>query len=117
TLALLLQLFLHLDLALLLAPAFPGGLNTLAPGLDGRFSFPAGVEDVAQVIVNLDVLAGLVLNRLEHYALGLLEFLLLEQDPAQAIEIGAVVAVLVGLHTGIGLAPLAVEIKGLADQL
>ena len=71
--------------------------------------------NVGQVVEDLDVLPILLLDGEQELLLGFLVVLLLEEDPAEAVEVGGVVLVLVGRQLGVGFALLAVLVERLAD--
>src|SRR5207249_1918285 len=86
----LLDLVFDRALTLLVAAAFAEVLQSLAPRLDGGVALAELDQDIAEVIVDLQVLRVLVLNRLHENLLGFLVILLLVKDPAEAVEVGAV---------------------------
>src|SRR5437016_2195966 len=87
-----LELLQHLGLELLVALAWPGDGGALLPGRDRLGLFAQGHEHVAEVVVDLDVLSLPGLAGLDEVGLALLCLALLEQHPAEAVQVRGVVA-------------------------
>ena len=85
--------FSTIGLAFLIASSLRGDFEAALPGFRRGVAFAEDYVDIAEVIENLDVLRRLVFERLEQILLGFLILLLLEQHPAKAVEIGAVVVI------------------------
>jgi len=101
----------------LIAAAVGRVLQPLFPRTNGRFTIAQRYADIAEVIVDLDVLCRLVLDReLERFA-GLGKQFLLELQPAQAVQVGAVAVIRLRIVLRVLLAFLQVQLERLLDQL
>src|ERR1700677_2874652 len=87
----LLQLLFDGAFQFLIAPAVGCDFKALLPGLTGRLDVAQGQARVGEVVVDFDVLGGLVLEGLLQDFPGLAIALLAKQHPAETVQVGAVV--------------------------
>src|SRR5260370_1299245 len=111
----LFELLVHFRFDVLFPFSFGFQFQGFFPDSNGLGLFAQSHMHVPQVIVNLDMLAVLILDSFQKRNLGLLIFLLLEENPAEAIEVSGVVGP--GILVGIFLPTLAVLIQRFTNHL
>src|SRR5258708_19611771 len=89
----LFELLFHFRFAFLLASCGPGHLDGLLPRGDSLGMLAQCLVDLPEVVVDLDVLAFLVLNRLLKVWLGFLVFFLFLYHPSPPFTVSSLVLV------------------------